>query len=120
MISATFFLALVAFQEQGKTPMIDAAKVYEERATRFTGGEYKDEEFKYRVLRPAKIEDGKKYPLVVFLHGAGERGDDNRAQLKYFPEMMAQPEYREKYPCFIIATVPRRQVVGRLWPTRQG
>jgi predicted peptidase len=103
MLSAAFCLALIALQERAKTPMIDAANVYEERATRFTGGEYKDEEFIYRVLRPAKIEEGKKYPLVVFLHGAGERGNDNRAQLKYFPEMMAQREYREKYPCFIIA-----------------
>jgi predicted peptidase len=96
-------LILFAFQQEAKAPMIDATKAYDERAARYTGGEYKDEEFKYRVLKPAKIEAGKKYPLVVFLHGAGERGDDNRLQLKYFPEMMAQAEYREKYPCFIIA-----------------
>ena len=36
----------------------------------------------YRVAEPAKSEPGKKYPLVVFLHGAGERGNDNAAQLK--------------------------------------
>ena len=36
----------------------------------------------YRLLKPAAIEAGKKYPLVVFLHGAGERGEDNKVQLK--------------------------------------
>ena len=42
---------------------------------------YKDatgKELPYRLLRPAKVEDGKRYPLVVFLHGAGERGDRQR------------------------------------------
>ena len=36
----------------------------------------------YRFHKPENYEDGKKYPLVLFLHGAGERGDDNEAQLK--------------------------------------
>jgi predicted peptidase len=45
---------------------------------------------------------------VIFLHGAGERGDDNTAQLKFFPEMMAQPAYREKYECFVLAPQCRR------------
>jgi len=32
---------------------------------------------KYRLLKPLNYRPGKKYPLVLFLHGAGERGDDN-------------------------------------------
>ena len=32
----------------------------------------------YRIAEPAKIETGKKYPLVLFLHGSGERGNDNK------------------------------------------
>jgi predicted peptidase len=104
-------LALIAFQET-KAPVNDAIPFLEARAMRYTGGEYKDEVFNYQVLRPIKIEEGKKYPIVIFLHGAGERGDDNRAQLKYFPEMMAKPEYREKYPCFLIAPQCR---TGESW-----
>ena len=36
----------------------------------------------YRIKGPAEAEPGRKYPLVVFMHGAGERGADNAAQLK--------------------------------------
>ena len=36
---------------------------------------------RYRILAPATLEAGRRYPLVLFLHGAGERGDDNAMQL---------------------------------------
>ncbi|MEX2187631.1 MAG: alpha/beta hydrolase-fold protein [Pirellulales bacterium] len=90
----------------------DATKAYEARVHKYTGGEYKDEEFKYRMLSPANIEAGKKYPVVLFLHGAGERGDDNESQLKYFPTWMAEAKMREKYPCFVIAPQCR---TGKSW-----
>ncbi len=35
----------------------------------------------YRVMFPANYDETKQYPLVVFLHGSGERGDDNEKQL---------------------------------------
>jgi predicted peptidase len=59
--------------------------------------------FRYRLLRPVKVEPGKTYPLVLFLHGAGERGSDNLAQLKYLPTWLAEPEWRERYPCYVVA-----------------
>lgn len=51
----------------------------------------------YRVLKPTDPEAGKKYPLVIFLHGAGERGDDNTKQLLWFwndkkPSVLTRPE----------------------------
>ncbi|QDS87318.1 esterase [Rosistilla ulvae] len=63
----------------------------------------KSESYSYRLLSPQTIEPGKTYPLVLFLHGAGERGDDNTRQLKYLPELLATPANREKYPCFVLA-----------------
>lgn len=38
---------------------------------------------RYRWIAPAAPEAGKTYPLVLFLHGAGERGNDNQAQLRH-------------------------------------
>ena len=55
----------------------------------------------YRLLRPLKIEPGKRYPLVLFLHGAGERGIDNALQLCWLGDF-SRPENRQKYPCFLL------------------
>ena len=56
----------------------------------------------YRLLKPEKIEPSKRYPLVLFLHGAGERGTDNAAQLVPGAAVFAKPENRQKYPCFVL------------------
>jgi predicted peptidase len=57
----------------------------------------------YRLLSPTQVEPGKRYPLVIFLHGAGERGNDNQKQIKHAVGRFATPENREKFPCYVIA-----------------
>ncbi len=57
----------------------------------------------YRFLAPEKIEPGQTYPLGVFLHGAGERGNDNTKQLIHGVREFAKPENRKDHPCFLIA-----------------
>jgi len=84
-------------------PLDEVAARFEEKTTVYTGGDYKEEKFGWRLLKPAKIEAGKKYPVILFLHGAGERGTDNKKQLLYMPEWISDPAAREKYPCFVIA-----------------
>ena len=69
------------------------------------------ETYQYRLLKPAKIESGKSYPLIVFLHGAGERGTDNRAQLRHFPDKLVTDEMREKYPAYVL--VPQCRASSR-------
>ena len=62
----------------------EAPKVNEEFEARvFSGAQGKS--LPYLLLRPAgyDAQSGKKYPLLVFLHGAGERGVDNRAQITH-------------------------------------
>ncbi len=41
-----------------------------------------DGELPYRLYVPDDYSEGKTYPVLLFLHGAGERGSDNEAQLK--------------------------------------
>ena len=41
------------------------------------------ESLKYRIYQPDPMVPGTKYPLVLFFHGAGERGDDNAKQLTH-------------------------------------
>jgi predicted peptidase len=59
----------------------------------------------YRLLKPQGYDQASTnaYPLVVFLHGAGERGNDNEAQLVHGAPEFATPEIRKKHPCFVIA-----------------
>lgn len=58
---------------------------------------------KYRLLAPDDVQTEAKFPLVLFLHGAGERGVDNKKQLLYLPDVLATEESRKKYPCFAAA-----------------
>lgn len=57
----------------------------------------------YRLLRPENEQEGEKYPLVLFLHGAGERGNDNQKQLIHGGQMWLNPVNREKYPAYVLA-----------------
>lgn len=56
----------------------------------------------YRMLSPSHIEKGVKYPLVLFLHGSGERGDDNESQLAYGASTFSNPANVDKFPAFVV------------------
>ena len=56
--------------------------------------------YRYRLLVPGGAGP---HPLVLFLHGAGERGDDNEVQLAYLPEILARPENRKRFPALVLA-----------------
>ncbi len=40
---------------------------------------------------------------MIFLHGAGERGSNNKAQLVHGMAEFCKPKWREKYPCYVLA-----------------
>lgn len=61
-----------------------------------------DDRAPFVVLPPAEVEPGQKYPLVLFLHGAGERGSDPALVLAHFPRLMATPEFRKRFPCYLV------------------
>jgi len=58
---------------------------------------------RYRWHEPPRRDEGARFPLVVFLHGAGERGDDNRAQLKHGVADIVKWSKENKQPCFLMA-----------------
>ncbi len=64
--------------------------------------DYGGEHYAYRLLAPPHVEPGERYPLLVFLHGAGERGRDNEASLKYLPELMARAPYRDRHAAYVL------------------
>ena len=68
----------------------------------------------YRSLKPENVAEGKTYPLVLFLHGAGERGSDNEKQLFHGGMLFTNPVNRTQYPAFVLfPQCPE----DRYWPT---
>lgn len=56
----------------------------------------------YRLLLPEDYDATKKYPLVLFLHGSGERGNDNEAQLVHGSGLFLKEDVRKKYPAIVV------------------
>lgn len=56
----------------------------------------------YRILYPENYDRNQRYPLILFLHGAGERGNDNQAQLTHGAKQFLDPVNRQKFPAIII------------------
>jgi predicted peptidase len=62
----------------------------------------KGDTLSYRLLFP-DADTLRKYPLVIFLHGSGERGNDNDAQLKWGVENFATDQNMMLHPAIVIA-----------------
>jgi predicted peptidase len=58
---------------------------------------------RYRLLWPDANTDKKKFPLVIFLHGSGERGTDNQGQLKWGALNFAEDKMMLAHPAIVIA-----------------
>ena len=56
----------------------------------------------YRIMYPVNYNATKKYPLLLFLHGAGERGNDNELQLMHGSKLFTDSANRQKFPAIVI------------------
>ncbi len=56
----------------------------------------------YRILLPKAFDADKKYPLILFLHGSGERGNDNEKQLTHGAELFIRDSIREQFPAIVV------------------
>ena len=57
----------------------------------------------FRLLAPGSPVPGRRYPLVVALHGSGAIGTDNVAQLGALVRSWALPDVRRRHPAYVLA-----------------
>jgi predicted peptidase len=76
----------------------------------FIAGSYRSasgEAMAYRLFVPSDYDAAKKYPIVLWLHGAAGRGSDNFAQLSggnfAGSHFWTTPQYQAKYHAFVLA-----------------
>jgi predicted peptidase len=86
LLTATLF----AQQQTKETPSPYLAKTHEKDG----------QSLNYRILYPTDFDESIKYPLVVFLHGMGERGSDNFAQLTHGSKLFS--DSIQQYPAIVI------------------
>ncbi len=56
----------------------------------------------YRIMLPKNYDTAKKYPVVFFLHGRGESGNDNEKQLTNGSEFFLRDSIRDRYPAIVV------------------
>src|SRR5258705_11433837 len=79
-------------------------RAFSQSSSRFSSNKYidKGDTLYYRQLYP-DADTLRKYPLVIFLHGSGERASDNEAQLKWGVTNFATDQNMMLHPAFVIA-----------------
>jgi predicted peptidase len=70
----------------------------------YRAGEYRQGNavLPFRILTPLSFDSSKKYPLLVFLHGAFEKGNDNQVQLNIGGRYFLRPDNRSQFPAFVL------------------
>ena len=63
---------------------------------------YKGDTLPYRLLLPENYNPNVKYPLILFLHGSGERGNDNALQLTHGAKLFLKASIRTDYPAVVV------------------
>lgn len=81
-----------------------AAVPFTERSVTTPDGTYK-----YLIHVPTKLDRRKKPPVIVFLHGSGERGDDNTAQTKNGLRLLIA-RHGDSFPAVVIAPQCRADI----------
>ncbi len=85
-----FFISFLNLKAQNKSDFIKTSFVMD------------GDTLPVRILYPENFDPSKKYPLMLFLHGRGESGNDNEKQLIHGSKMFLDPAFRKKYPAVVV------------------
>lgn len=83
------------------TPSSDLGKYKELFKNKWVKGEH--DGLKFQIQAPSRATARKPLPIVVYLHGSLECGDDNEKQIGVAPSKAFAVRYYKKRPCIIIA-----------------
>jgi len=64
------------------------------------------EQMPYQIRFPKDYDAEKQYPLLLFLHGAGERGNDNQRQLTFIQSFLENNQIDEYQSIVILPQCP--------------
>ncbi|GBU07504.1 phospholipase [Bacteroidales bacterium] len=93
-IIITLFLCLIVLQSKAQDKSLFEKEIFS----------HKGMSLPYRILYPQNYDHTKQYPLLLFLHGAGERGNDNESQLIHGTSFFIENNYYEaQFPAIVIA-----------------
>jgi predicted esterase len=77
--------------------------VYAEKVTgHFVKGVSK-QGLNYQLWGNPKLEGSQRYPIIVWLHGSGQSGDDNESQIGGAPKILTTEDNQAQRPCFLLA-----------------
>jgi predicted peptidase len=77
---------------------------YAQDLTKYDKGSFihKKDSINYRILFPESFDPKRQYPIVFFLHGRGEQGNDNQKQLTHGGKLFLKEEYRKNFPAIVV------------------
>jgi predicted peptidase len=56
----------------------------------------------YRIIVPKNYSSEKSYPILIFLHGSGERGNNNESQLIHGSKVMGSDNFQKQHDSFVV------------------
>jgi len=92
------------YQGGGTVPHPVLVYCFDEETFPYTGGKYQGEAIKYRLHTPKNIRAGRKYPLIVHLHGIGEAGANNTSSLVHLHSILPVLIGPEREDFFMLVT----------------
>lgn len=94
-----------------------AISIHADEFEKLTFSPSSGDDLRYALRKPSAQKTDEKLPLVITLHGVGGRGKASWEKNCYANTVLAKPEMRKRYPCFVVAPNTDR---GETWWNTKG